>query len=275
MALQHVVSSVVVDGRVRKEKAWSILTRFETLHEVMSSVVDKVSVQERTEREGKSEWFVTIDGAPMTWIEKDTFNHSDFDFSFKSLYGDFETLFGSWKIADHMGSGIKVGLNVSFNMGIPIIDDMLGDGLCDRMRESMESMLSDFSRELRNHQTEDRRFERFPVLGRVSVDLGGIDLDAFLVNFSAGGMMFRYRSMAEFNSTSVSEIRFGGFSFPIAHVHHDLSRRSIRVAFSRMQTSKAIEAVLATVERSVPGTHDAFTGGELHEEAPAYLVAHR
>jgi len=73
MAMQRISTEAVLRGNVRKDSAWEIISDFTGFPGLISSV-DKVTILERNEDVGKSEWFITVDNAPLRWTQIDRFD---------------------------------------------------------------------------------------------------------------------------------------------------------------------------------------------------------
>jgi hypothetical protein len=84
MAFEKVLSEAIIQGCVRKESAWNIISDYSKYSAIMDSV-DSVEILERTEETGLSKWQVSVDSAPLYWVEKDYFNRRDFEILFKSV----------------------------------------------------------------------------------------------------------------------------------------------------------------------------------------------
>ena len=94
MSFETVSTETVLTGCVRKEKAWKIISDYSRYPSIMDNV-DKVEIAERSGDEGISRWYITVEEAPLYWVEKDHFNSRDFEITFKSIEGDFDNRGGS------------------------------------------------------------------------------------------------------------------------------------------------------------------------------------
>ncbi len=270
MGLQHITTSTIVSGKIRKTAAWDVLCDFESFSKVAPSVIDKVTVHDRTGKQGKSEWFVTIDGAPMTWIERDEFTPDRFSIGFESIYGDFDILKGAWWVRDHRGDGVRLCYKLSYEMGIPILDDTLGDILSEKIRTGMETVLGALGEKVSKCQAEERREERQTVNGLVPVKLGDVEFQGYLSNVSSGGLLVRYDKTTEVSSTD-RIIRIGNTTIEPARVENDLVNRCVRVIFSDPMNSFMIDHLLTSVQYRGGNTLDAFVVEESPEIVGEYL----
>ncbi|MBN1131109.1 MAG: PilZ domain-containing protein [Chitinispirillaceae bacterium] len=190
MAFEKVLSETLLPGSVRKEQAWKIITDYSKYPLIMDNV-DKVEIIERNRETGISRWEVSVDDAPLYWVEKDFFNHRDFHLAFKSTEGDFDNINGQWRITDSSGSGIAICFEIEYNLGIPVIEEVLGPVLREKMETNMSKMVSAIKKELASSATDERRFPRMAINRNHTALQNGSEYELTVINLSAGGMMVR------------------------------------------------------------------------------------
>ena len=188
MAFEKVLSEAIIQGCVRKESAWNIISDFSKYPAIIDSV-DSVEIIERTEETGLSKWQVSVDSAPLYWVEKDYFNRREFQIQFKSIDGDFDAINGQWRITNTEDSGIKISFELEYGLGIPVLEELLGAVLRKKMQNNMEQMVSAIRKELISRATEERRFPRITINKRHTGRQNGLEHDLVIINLSAGGMM--------------------------------------------------------------------------------------
>jgi ribosome-associated toxin RatA of RatAB toxin-antitoxin module len=189
MAIQRISAEAVLRGNVRKEIAWRTLSDFSGFPGLIGSV-DKVTILDRTDDVGKSEWFITVENAPLRWIQIDRFDRKNYEISFESIDGDFETIQGFWKVEDFNNEGIKLRYCVDYSLGIPVIEEVVGDVLKGKMKSTIDCMLIAIKDHLEKQKTEDRKHERYPVNACAILNINNEDFQANVDNFSPGGMKF-------------------------------------------------------------------------------------
>jgi ribosome-associated toxin RatA of RatAB toxin-antitoxin module len=189
MAAQCITAEAILKGNVRKEFAWSVISDFSRFPALMKSV-DKVSVLESGGDRGVSEWFMTVDNAPFRWIEKDEFDRKNYEIRFESIDGDFESIRGSWKVEDYNNEGIKLRFCIKYTLGIPVIEDVVGAVLKEKMEKNMGHMLEAVSRELEKSRSEGRKHERYPIKAYATITINDREFRTNVANISRGGMMF-------------------------------------------------------------------------------------
>jgi ribosome-associated toxin RatA of RatAB toxin-antitoxin module len=199
MNSQRVSTETIIKGRVRKDAAWRIISDF-GLYSTLMTNVDKVIIHDRDEREGESEWFVTIDKAPVRWLEKDHYDPMNYGIQFESIDGDFEQINGSWKVEDYNNEGIKLDYSIDYNLGIPVIEEVVGDVLKEKMKNNIDSMMQSIADELiKSMRVEERRYPRNVISKFNNISLNGKDMRPYIFNISRQGMMFA--SNTRFNSS--------------------------------------------------------------------------
>lgn len=190
MALEKVLAEAIIQGCVRKENAWDLISDFARYPQIMENV-DKVEILERHEEHGLSRWHVSVDGAPLSWLEKDWFNHAGLEIRFKSTEGDFDAISGRWRITDTGGAGIKIWFAVEYDLGIPALETALGPVLRQKMQSSMEKMVRSLQQTLCTQATDERAVERRIIERNHMIRQHGTEHPVTIVNISAGGMLVR------------------------------------------------------------------------------------
>ena len=203
MAVQCITVEAILKGNVRKEFAWGIISDFSRFPGLMRSV-DKVTVLESGGDRGVSEWFITVDNAPFRWTQKDEFDRKNYEIRFESVGGDFESIRGSWNVEDYNNEGIKLRYCVKYILGIPVIEDVVGTVLKDKMEKNMGHMLEAVSRELEKSRNEDRKHERYPVKAYATITINDREFRSNVANISRGGMMFSPSATIASSEASVS-----------------------------------------------------------------------
>ena len=79
------------------------------------------------DREGKrrSVWSVLLKGSILEWEEVETVDSQRLTMTFEQVAGDMERLDGEWVVSPQGDARTSVRLRVSFDIGIPLLADML------------------------------------------------------------------------------------------------------------------------------------------------------
>ena len=192
MAFETVTTEAILPGCIRKENAWKIISDYTRYPAIMDNV-DKVEITERSGDEGISRWQVTVEEAPLYWVEKDFFDMRNGEIVFKSIEGDFDNINGRWSIKDNsIDSGIAIRFEIQYNLGIPVIEEVLGHILKEKMKTNIDKMMAAVRKELCGAEIDERKHLRHAV-GRPHVcSYKGTILKMFVLNISAGGMQTRF-----------------------------------------------------------------------------------
>lgn len=120
------VSSSVLLGNVERSDVWPILSDFARYPAFMADVLEvQVPVQGDgdSHHDMHSTWRVLLNGSELTWTERDVLVQNE-RIDFEQTDGDLETWFGEWVLVDRE-DGLYVDLNVTFDIGIPSLADVL------------------------------------------------------------------------------------------------------------------------------------------------------
>jgi ribosome-associated toxin RatA of RatAB toxin-antitoxin module len=100
---------------------------------------------EATTPEGvrRSSWSVLLKGSVLEWVEDEVIDHERRTVDFHQVDGDLERFSGSWVVAAADGDVSLVRLTVDFEIGIPLLADMLNPVAVRALRENSERMLSE------------------------------------------------------------------------------------------------------------------------------------
>ncbi|MBD3343432.1 MAG: hypothetical protein GF401_00045 [Chitinivibrionales bacterium] len=227
MGYERISTEAVLKGKVRKDFAWEIISDYSRYPQIMESV-DKVTIQERNNGHGRSEWFVTIEEAPLTWIERDYYDRDNYEIRFESIDGDFDTINGRWKVEDYDKGGIKINFDIDYHLGIPVIEEVLGDILRRKMKANMDSMVNAIKNELSRSQINERQYERYDIGKYSTICLNGHDIRTYIVNVSQKGMMFYYDG--QFEDTDIT-LKIGDIRIEAEELYNDLKHKNARIIF--------------------------------------------
>lgn len=227
MGFERVSTEAILKGKVRKEFAWKIISDYKKYEEIMENV-DQVVILENDGNEGKSEWFITIEEAPLRWIEHDYFDIDNYEIRFESIDGDFENINGKWKVENYQNEGIKIYFQIDYNLGIPVIEEVLGHILKEKMKTNIDSMIHAIKEELTKSQEDDRRFPRINIGRYSNIILNDNNVRAYIVNLSQKGMMFYYDG--EFDASNII-LKIDDITIRAESLFNDLKHKNSRIIF--------------------------------------------
>ncbi|MGW6459216.1 type II toxin-antitoxin system RatA family toxin [Streptomyces sp. NPDC055078] len=128
--------------------AWRAVTRLEDYAEYMENV-ESVTVLGRTDAGARvSEWSVLLKGSVLEWVEEDELDEETRTMSFSQVSGDLDEFKGYWRVTDAGEGTSVVTFSVDFEIGIPLLADMLNPVAAKALRENSEHMLRAIERRI-------------------------------------------------------------------------------------------------------------------------------
>lgn len=127
------------DADGMKQKAYDLMTDVEQYPDYMPSV----NALEILEREGNrltTRWDAEIDGAPIEWVQQVRCEDADREMHFEAIQGDFDVFKGTWSVIESEGR-VHLRLLIEYKLGIPVIEEVLGPILEEKIRANSEAML--------------------------------------------------------------------------------------------------------------------------------------
>lgn len=252
MGFVLVSSEAILKGKIRKEFAWTIISDYSRYEKIMENV-DRVNILEKTATEGKSEWFVTVEEAPLKWVERDFYDVDNYELRFESIDGDFENINGKWKVEDYQNEGIKIYFTVEYNLGIPVIEEVLGHILKEKMKTNIDSMIHAIKEELTRTQADDRKYTRFNIGRYNTVNMNGKDIRAYIVNISQKGMMFYYDGL--FDAQEIM-IKINDVSIDAELLFNDLKHKNCRLIFKTAVDEAAMTNLVGQLTSTATRVHE-------------------
>ena len=132
---------VHVEARMAAEPAvvYELFRDPEAFPDFMPNVTS-IEVVERGEGEAVSHWVTDLDGAPLEWSERDTYDDERCVVAFKLLDGDVEEFEGWWRFAPVEGGTLAV-CDLDYSLGVPVIEDAIGPLLQEKIEQNIVQML--------------------------------------------------------------------------------------------------------------------------------------
>jgi len=127
--------------RAPVDRVWDAVTAIESYPRSMESVRSVRIVERLSETERRSAWSVTLKGAILEWEEVETLDPGAHVLSFHQVAGDMERFDGAWVLEAHDDASTNVRLSVSFEIGIPLLAEMLNPVAQRSLRENCTDML--------------------------------------------------------------------------------------------------------------------------------------
>lgn len=143
--MPHVEISIPV--KAPAAEAWAAVKRLEDYSEYMESVESVTMLAETDAGVRTSEWSVLLKGSVLEWVEEDVLDEENRIMSFSQTSGDLDEFTGYWRV-DADGDNAVVVFFCDFEIGIPLLADMLNPVATKALRENAESMLAALERRI-------------------------------------------------------------------------------------------------------------------------------
>lgn len=159
MPIQTITSKAQLDNNIRKSEIWRQLKNHTSFSTFVPGV-DKISLTSKNGSEVTAEWFITIEGAPFTWLEVISFDEPDFIAHFEAVCGDFEKWYGEWKVVSTYQGSFALEYTLNYHLGIPVIEDIVGSILHSKIQLFIDTMVNAHATNLQLNSTETRNCKR-------------------------------------------------------------------------------------------------------------------
>ncbi|BAJ31713.1 MULTISPECIES: SRPBCC family protein [Kitasatospora] len=123
------------------ETAWPVVLDVLGYPACMESVDSVELVEQADDTHRTTAWSVRLEGSVLRWVETEVIDHAARRFDFEQLTGDLGAFAGHWAVTPAPGGGSTVALHVDFDLGIPLLADMLNPVAADALRDSAAQML--------------------------------------------------------------------------------------------------------------------------------------
>jgi ribosome-associated toxin RatA of RatAB toxin-antitoxin module len=123
------------------EQVWRAVLDVERYPDSMESVrtVQITSVESPERR--RIAWSVSLRGSILEWEEDERIDHDAHSIDFQQLAGDMEWLEGAWRLIATGPSTTHISLEVSFEIGIPLLAEMLNPVAERSFHENCDEMI--------------------------------------------------------------------------------------------------------------------------------------
>jgi ribosome-associated toxin RatA of RatAB toxin-antitoxin module len=132
--------SVSRELRQSADEAFRIVEELDRFPEFMPSVVS-IRILEASGNRKVAEWDTRIDNAPLVWIEEGIYDKVARIVRFRSIEGVFDRFDGTWEVQPR-GEGCSVSFELTYEIGLPEIEEYISPILRERLLENVESMMT-------------------------------------------------------------------------------------------------------------------------------------
>ncbi|MEU6483698.1 SRPBCC family protein [Streptomyces sp. NPDC046887] len=123
------------------EASWRAVVDVESYPGCMDSVRSVTVVEQSGADERTTAWSVFLKGSQLEWVEAERLDHTARRFDFHQVSGDLAHFVGHWGVRPSEDGGSLVSLTVEFDIGIPLLAEMLNPVAATALRENAEQML--------------------------------------------------------------------------------------------------------------------------------------
>jgi ribosome-associated toxin RatA of RatAB toxin-antitoxin module len=122
------------------DRVWNAVLAIDTFPSYMEEVLD-VQVIEVAAGTRRSKWSVLLKGSVLEWEEEEFISPERHEIEFKQTEGDLAYFNGYWRVLEHDGS-THITLHVDFDIGIPLLADMLNPVAARALEENSRKILA-------------------------------------------------------------------------------------------------------------------------------------
>jgi ribosome-associated toxin RatA of RatAB toxin-antitoxin module len=142
------VPEVKIDMETRApiERVWETVIAIERYQDSMDTVRSVRIVKEIDERRRRAAWSVLLKGSILEWEEEEHLDHDTHTVVFKQLRGDLEHFDGHWALEALGPKQTRVVFEVVFEIGIPMLAEMLNPVAQRSLQENCTEMLRGIER---------------------------------------------------------------------------------------------------------------------------------
>lgn len=122
------------------QRVWEVINDVERYPALMKSVLS-LDVLESGEGYRVTAWKVDLKGCVMGWVEREEASRELLRIDYRQVDGDLEQFEGHWQLREESEAETSVVLAVRFDIGMPMLSDML-DPIAERaIQDNSRGML--------------------------------------------------------------------------------------------------------------------------------------
>jgi ribosome-associated toxin RatA of RatAB toxin-antitoxin module len=142
------VPEVKIEMEIRApiERVWETVVDIERYQDSMDTVLSVRIIEQNDERRRRAAWSVLLKGSILAWEEEEHLDNDAHMVVFKQLRGDLEHFDGHWALEALGPEQTKVVFEVAFEIGIPMLADMLNPVAQRSLQENCTEMLRGIER---------------------------------------------------------------------------------------------------------------------------------
>ncbi len=140
--------------KICPSKKWKILrliTKIDGLKQFMPSI-QECTVLQKNRKGSLTQWKAELEGVPIRWKEEDRFDFENYTVHFRAIEGDLEKFEGKWMLKDGPEGGTEIILEMSLQIGVPLIENSVGPLFKEKFKKSFQYMLEGMCEYLTKHR---------------------------------------------------------------------------------------------------------------------------
>lgn len=122
------------------DRVWETIQAIDAYPTYMDNV-QEVAIIEDDGVTRVSSWSTLLKGSVLQWTERETVQASDHRIEFVQVDGDLDVFTGFWQLSDLSGGRTRATMSITFEIGIPLLADMLNPVAVRALHENSERML--------------------------------------------------------------------------------------------------------------------------------------
>lgn len=122
-------------------RVWDAMVDVSSFPKFMNAVNDTRIIDEQDDGRRKTAWSVILKGSTLKWTEWEEIDDDRHQITFQQIDGDLDRFEGTWSAKELADESVQVLLHAEFDIGIPLLTNMLTPVAAQALRESHEEIL--------------------------------------------------------------------------------------------------------------------------------------
>lgn len=123
------------------DRVWMVLKGIDSFPSFMEHVLEVAVVSHSPCDTRTSAWRVMLEGAVLEWTQLEKIDEDGHTIAFTQVTGDLSALSGVWSVEDDGDGGARIACDLSFEIGLPLLADVLNPVAVRALEENFQRML--------------------------------------------------------------------------------------------------------------------------------------
>lgn len=132
---------VSIDIHAPADEVWRRVADVVSYPNFMPSVNRVEEISRDADGSTVTEWSVSLKGSDLEWTERDVADDATRRLTFVQVDGDLDQFEGVWSVTEGEPGVVTIRLVCDFDIGIPLLADMLNPVAARALAENCETML--------------------------------------------------------------------------------------------------------------------------------------